>query len=135
DVPGAVAALVDGQRTLHDEGNRFHFLITEGVLRWRLCADAVMLAQLDRLAVLSTLRNVRIGVIPFPARVREVPLHGFTVRDGRAVSVEGFTTHSVITDPRDVALYLEIFALFEHAAVFDAEARELLTEIGHAYRR
>ncbi|MGH3345042.1 MAG: helix-turn-helix domain-containing protein [Carbonactinosporaceae bacterium] len=135
DVPGAVAAVVGGQSSLYDEGNTFRFLMTEGMLRWRLCADAVMRAQLDRLAVLSTLHNVSIGVIPFSARVREVPLHGFTVRDRRAVSVEGFTTRSTLSDPRDVALYLEIFAMFERAAVFGSEVRELLAEIGQAYGR
>jgi Domain of unknown function (DUF5753) len=38
-----------------DDGKRFHFVITEAVLRYRLCPPEVMLGQLDRLVTLSTM--------------------------------------------------------------------------------
>lgn len=134
DVPKAVAARVDRQALLYESHKRFHFLLTESALRWRICGDEAMLAQLDRLASLSTLSNVRLGIVPFSARVNEVPLMGFNIRDQREVTFEGFTTHTTLTDRRDIDFYLAIFAHFEQAAVFDDAARDLLSRLAAAYR-
>nr|SBP00146.1 hypothetical protein BN4615_P9662 [Nonomuraea gerenzanensis] len=50
-----------------------------------------MRAQLDRLANISTLTNVRLGVVPWSAELPRVPLHGFAVFDGERVVVETYT--------------------------------------------
>ncbi|MBV2365121.1 helix-turn-helix domain-containing protein [Streptomonospora nanhaiensis] len=133
DVGAAVAARLRRQSILFDPQRDFSFVVTEAALRWRIGDSVTMAAQMDRLANLSTLANVRIGVIPWRARVPEVPKSGFTVRDEREVSVESFTTHRTLTDPRDIAFHLRLFDLFADCAVYDDEARGFLSDLAREH--
>lgn len=126
DVAQAVRARLDRQSVLFDADRHFHFVVTEAALRWRLGSGAVMAAQMDRIANLSTLENVRIGVLPWDTPVPQVPINAFTVRDEGEVSVESFTTHRTIVEPRDISFYLELFQLFAEAAVYGDRARTFL---------
>ena len=65
DVDDAVAARMNRQQVIYRTGKRFHFVVTEAVLRYLLCPPEVMAGQLDRLVSLSTLTTIRFGVIPF----------------------------------------------------------------------
>ncbi|GAA1456363.1 helix-turn-helix domain-containing protein [Nocardiopsis exhalans] len=129
DVPGAVAARIDRQSVLFRPERRFHFVITEAALRWRMGGSSTMTAQMDRLANLSTLSNVRLGLLPWRVEVSEFPNNGFDIRDDREVAVENFTTHRVLTDPRDVDFHLRMFQLFADAAIYDDEARTFLADL------
>ena len=129
DVARAVRARLDRQTLLFAPEREFHFVVTEAALRWRMGDAAIMRAQLDRLANLSTLKNVCLGVLPWSAFVPQVPKNGFTVLDEREVSVESFTTHRSISEPRDVRFHLEIFQLFADAAIYGDEARAFLAEL------
>ncbi len=88
-----------------------------------------MAAQMDRLASLSTLANVRVGLIPWRVEVPELPNNGFDIRDDREVAVENFTTHKVLTDPRDIDFHLRMFQYFADAAIYDDEARSFLAKL------
>lgn len=129
DVAGAVAARLSRQSVLFEPERRFHFVITEAALRWRMGGSTTMTAQMDRLANLSTLSNVRLGLIPWRVEVAEFPNNGFDIRDEREVAVENFTTHRVLTDPRDVDFHLRMFEYFAEAAIYDDEARTFLAEL------
>ena len=76
-VAAAVAARIDRQLALYEEGKKFEFLVTEAALRWRPGPPRLMVAQLDRVATVSTLDNVSIGQIPFSAEADTVYSHGF----------------------------------------------------------
>src|SRR5438309_11501866 len=65
DVDEAVRARLRRQEVLYRPDKRFHFVVTEAALRFRMCADDAMVAQLERLVALTALRNVRLGVIGF----------------------------------------------------------------------
>ena len=65
DIDEAVRARVRRQEMLYRPDKRFHFVLTEAALRYRLCAPEVMLGQLDRLISFSALPNVRLGIIGF----------------------------------------------------------------------
>jgi hypothetical protein len=78
DVDEAVAARMQRQQMPYRTGRRFHFVLTEAVLRYRLCPPEVLAGQLDRLVSLSTLTTIRFGVIPFEAQLPVAPVHGFT---------------------------------------------------------
>ncbi|MGH8903006.1 MAG: helix-turn-helix domain-containing protein [Egibacteraceae bacterium] len=129
-----VTARLERQAILYDPSKQFIFLIPEGALRWRFCSDQAMLAQLDRIASIATLRNVRIGIIPWTARVREVPLHTFDILDEDQVSLGLETGEVRLKDPHDVAAYLALFATLEESAVFDDEARAVLARVADDYR-
>jgi hypothetical protein len=74
--------------------------------------------QLDRIAQLSTLRNVTIAVLPEDLMLPVVPLHGFRIHDDEMVSIELHTGAVRLHDPADIAYYRDMFdrldAVAEH---------------------
>lgn len=133
DVARAVRARLDRQSVLFEANRSFHFVITEAALRWRMGSKATMTAQMDRIANISTLENVRLGVLPWDVQVPQVPINAFTMRDEREVSVESFTAHRSISEPRDIRFYQDVFRLFADAAIYDDEARVFLAELTREY--
>lgn len=129
----SMAALGERQQILQNRGKRFTFILTEGALRWRLCPDEVMAAQIDHIAALATRPNVRIGIIPFTARVREAPLHGFEIFDQRLVTIGLETATITITDAQDIEHYLRLFALMEESAEFGDSAAVILRSIASTF--
>jgi len=131
DIGAAVAARMERQAILYDDARSFEFVVAEAALRWRIGPPLVMLAQLDRVASLSTLPNVGIGIIPQAAQVAAWHIHGFAILDDRAegaatVRVETLTTGLSISEPEDVERYRQAFALLREAAVKGDQARRLI---------
>lgn len=93
-----------------------------------------MAVQLDRLASLTHLPNVRLGVFPIETRLPGCPLNTFTVYDERLATVETTAGVMVFRDPRDVRMYLDEFAGYEEHALFGEAARERLAEWATAFR-
>jgi transcriptional regulator with XRE-family HTH domain len=135
DIPAVVASRLDRQVALFDPARRFAFLITEAALRWRPGPVPVLLSQLDRIASVSTLENVSIGLIPQAARALTQVPHGFVVvepldQDGDTlVMVETVHANLVISDPAQAALYRRHWSLLEKSAVFGGDARDLLAGV------
>jgi len=90
DIDEAVAARVQRQDILYRPDKRFHFVLTEAALRYRLCPPEVMLGQLDRLNSSSQLPNVKFGVIGFETAYVVAPAHGFWILNADRVMVETF---------------------------------------------
>jgi transcriptional regulator with XRE-family HTH domain len=141
DIPAVVTARLDRQLALFDPARQFAFLITEGALRWRPVPAAAHLAQLDRIASLSTLDNVSIGFIPQTiAAVTHVP-HGFVIFEAVGPEADALvmteTVHANLTvnDPVHIALYRRQWSLLEKMAVFGDEARTLLAAVAADVRR
>jgi transcriptional regulator with XRE-family HTH domain len=127
DLDEAVGVRMQRQQILYRTGKRFHFVITEAVLRYRLCPPEVMLGQLDRLVTLSTMPTIRFGVIPFEAKLPLAPVHGFWLMDERVVIVENFTASQNLTQVSEVSAYIRIFDQFASAARYDSDARSITT--------
>jgi transcriptional regulator with XRE-family HTH domain len=127
DVDEAVAARMHRQQALYRTGRRFHFVITEAVLRYRLCPPEVLAGQLDRLVSLSTLTTIRFGVIPFETQLPVAPVHGFYVYDERMVQVEHLTAELKLTQPSEIATYITFFGQLAEAARYGSEARVVIT--------
>jgi hypothetical protein len=130
----AIARRLDRQSALYTPARRFTFILAEAAVRWQVCEPLVMAAQADRLASLSELPNVTIGVIPLDSRVPDGPLNTFTVYDERIVTAETFTGVIMMRDPRDVAYHLELFAFFERYAVTGDAVRALLESYARHFR-
>ncbi|MGV9314549.1 helix-turn-helix domain-containing protein [Streptomyces sp. NPDC003691] len=132
DVPGdqsrTIAKKLGRQSVLHDPGKSFTFLLTEQAVRWPLLPPSGMTAQLDRLAAVSRLPAVRVGVIPLDGHIDARPLSTFTVYDRRLATVETGTGALVLKDRRDVDSYREDFARYERHALFGDGARAVLSE-------
>ena len=128
DTSRTVARKLERQEVLYDSGKNFTFLLTEQAVRWAAVPRAPLAVQMDHLASLSRLPNVRIGLIPTGTQITRGPMNTFTVYDRRLATVETFTGRLVFQDTRDISEHLEVFSLFERHAQFDHEARALLAE-------
>ncbi|MCZ1007681.1 helix-turn-helix domain-containing protein [Streptomyces lydicus] len=130
-----VSARIERQRVLYDTSKALRFVVTESVLRWRLLPAAMMAGQLDRIVSVSRLPNVEVRVVALDAPQRDVPDHSFVIRDDRVVTVE--TTHAemVVTDPRDVSLYVEKFDRFTSVSLAGDAMRDLVEGIRDAFLR
>ena len=123
------------QSILYDTGKNFTFILTEQALRWPLCPRGEMSVQLERIAALAELPNVRIGVLPLEAdTVSEGPLSTFTIYDKTLATVETFTGALLIRSRKDVALYDETFGLFEEHALFGSAARDFVRQAAETFR-
>jgi transcriptional regulator with XRE-family HTH domain len=127
DVDEAVRVRLQRQEILYRSDKRFHFLLTEAVLRYRLCPVEVMLAQLDRLVALSALRNVSLGIIPFETLYSVAPAHGFWLLDEDLVIVETFSAELHLAQPPEIALYSAIFDRLAAIASYRGAARAVIT--------
>jgi hypothetical protein len=125
----AVAARVERQATLYDQSKKFAFVITEGALRWRLCPVPAHLAQLDRVSSLSTLMNVRVGIVPWSAYVPNRPANMFMVLDDEAVLVETMHGEDMLKERQQIDAYLAAFDALDSFAQHDDEARVTLNRI------
>lgn len=124
DIDAAVAVRMRRQQSLYDTTKRFEFLRAEPVLRWGLCPPSVMVAQLDRLATVVGMPNVRIGAIPLGVEIPTSPQNSFQLYDDLAVveTFVGETTHG----RRDSRAYARVMdRLWDEAAVGD-HARRLI---------
>lgn len=139
-----LAARLDRQLVLYDEAKRFEFLITEAALRWRPGPPRVLLAQLDRIASLSTLENVSIGLIPLGVEAKVSTAHPFVMlgADPReveedhntVVTVETVHANLVVQGAENVSLYRIRWSLLREMAIFDDEARAFLSRVADQVR-
>ncbi len=137
-IPGdhskAVARKLERQEVLYDRRKKFTFIVTEQAARSPFVSPDAMAVQLDRLASLTHLPNVRLGVLPIETRLPGCPLNTFTVYDDRLATVETTAGVMVFRDPRDVRMYLDEFAGYDEHALFGEDARERLAEWSTAFR-
>ncbi|MFE7506431.1 helix-turn-helix domain-containing protein [Promicromonospora sp. NPDC057488] len=124
-----MSARLERQEVLYDEDKTLRFVITEPVLRWLIVPTPVMAGQLDRLISLTRLPNIDLRVVPLTGAQRDIPNHAFVVRDDRSVSVETVHAKVVVTDPRDVALYVAKFDGFAEHALYGEALKPFLEGI------
>ncbi|WP_030850387.1 helix-turn-helix domain-containing protein [Streptomyces sp. NRRL F-4474] len=130
-----ISARLERQQALYDSSKELHFVITEPVLRWRIVTASRMAEQIDRIVSLSRLPHIDIRIVPLSVRQHDIANHAFVIRDDRTVTVE--TTHAeiVVTDPRDVALYVHKFEGFAAMALSGDEARAMLENVREEFLR
>lgn len=140
DVPTAAAERINRQGSLYEEDKEFEFLIGEAALRWRPGPPRLLLAQLDRVATMSTKDNVSIGIIPLlTVEATAVLPHPFTLYETGEdaeeeiprVFVQIETTHAGMTvrASDEVAMYERQWAAQRRMARFGDEARTMLKEL------
>ena len=129
DVSEAVQARVKRQEILYRPDKRFHFVLTEGALRYRLCPPEVMLGQLDRLMSFAALPNVRLGIIPFETAYAVAPTHGFWLLDNSRAMVETFSAELNLRQPQEIELYASIFKQMADIASYGRPARAIIMRV------
>jgi transcriptional regulator with XRE-family HTH domain len=127
DVNEAVEGRMKRQDIFYRPDKRFHFVLTEAALRFRMCPPAVMLGQLDRLMSLAALPNVRLGIIGFETVYTASPWHGFWLYDDAKVLVETFSAGLNLAQPQEVELYGTVFNELAAVASYGRAARAIIT--------
>jgi transcriptional regulator with XRE-family HTH domain len=132
DHAASVAARMDRQKLLYEEGRRFQFLIAEHALNWSP-GPGVMPAQMDRLASLATLATVDLAILP-TKRERTLEWHSFDLlelADGSASYVTTELVHGeqLISDPELVAPYATLWDRLWEASVVGSRAIDLITRL------
>lgn len=132
----AVAGRLNRQRQLDDEQSprRFVIITTEGGLGWAAGSPSMMIEQLERIAARTYQPNVQVGIVPFGRPAQVFPLHSWDLFDQRAVIVGTTTATAILTEPGDVAAYVELTDALQQLAVYGAEAREILNRVADRYR-
>jgi transcriptional regulator with XRE-family HTH domain len=129
DIDDAVRARMQRQEMLYRQDKRFHFILTEAVLRYRLVPPDVMLAQLDRLIALSAMRNVRLGIIAFETQYIVDPRHGFWLLDNDLVRFESYTGEENRRHPDEIEYFAGVFERHAAVASYGAAARAIITRV------
>ncbi|MDQ2883994.1 MAG: helix-turn-helix transcriptional regulator [Actinomycetota bacterium] len=129
DINEAVAARVQRQEILYRPDKRFHFVLTEATLRYRLCPPEIMLGQLDRLISFSALPNVKLGIIGFEMAYVVAPAHGFWLLDNDRVMVETFSAELNLAQPKEIELYTTVFEQLAAIASYGRSARAITTRV------
>jgi transcriptional regulator with XRE-family HTH domain len=124
----AIAARMDRQRVLHRGDKKFHFVMTEAVLRYQVCPPDVMTGQIGHLISMTTLPTIRVGIIPFDAPLNVGPLHGFYLYDNKLAIVELFTAVLNVSQSDELAAYERVFGHLAEAAAYGPNARTILTQ-------
>jgi transcriptional regulator with XRE-family HTH domain len=120
-IANGVAGRVNRQKILADPRRRFHFLMSEAALLYRLCPPTDMPAQIQRIRDVSRQKNVNLRIIPMDVRWACPPIHGFEIFDDRCVATDLFNTIVISRGRGDVRIYLKIFADLEAQAVADID--------------
>jgi len=129
DINEAVQARITRQEILYRPDKRFHFVLTEAALRFRLCPPDVMLGQLDRLVSFSALPNVRLGIIGFETQYATSPRHGFWLYDDKRVLVETYSAELDLRQPQEIELYSNAFQELAAVASYGRAARAIINRV------
>lgn len=132
EIEPAVAARMRRQEALYDTSRVFEFVITEGVLKRRVGTPQVMAGQLDRLATLSALPNITLGILPDDAELRLIPGECFMLVDDVA-----YLETWVIEDTAEgdeAATYARVADILLAEAVTGDEARALIVAAAEVLR-
>src|SRR5262249_8062859 len=95
---------------------------SEAALRTRICSDAAMRAQVDRIATLAGLENVDVDYIPFTAELSVLPLNGFMLVGEELVLIETMSTELTLRDKHDIEFYIDAFERLQESALTGSSA-------------
>lgn len=129
DIAEGVRIRMERQHALYDPERQFHFLLTESAIRQTLVPADVMRGQVDRLLALSSMGNIRLGVLPLKASPPFAISHGFWLFDNRVALVETFAAELTIEDEQEIGTYAAVFERLAPLALYGEGARELLSRI------
>jgi hypothetical protein len=126
----AVEGLHERQKVLHDSGKTFMFILSESVLHATRGGPNVMAAQLDRLVSVTSLDNVKLGILPY-SNPGPVINAGFALYDGEEAVVADGVENRHYTGESAAKLKRLLDDAWE-SAVKDRAARRLILDAADA---
>lgn len=132
EVERMVAARIERQHVLYEQGKTFKMVLGEAALHTRFGQPATLRAQLDRLIGVAGLDNVDLRVLPIDARWPAFPLATFKLYDDELVMLEQPVGEHLITDPDQIKSYQHFFDLMQDAALPPAGTVELIQQLARS---
>lgn len=129
DLEDAVAARMERQRVLYFGDRRFLVVLEEQALRTRVGDAQTMAGQLDRILAVMGLQRVSMGIIPSMGERQAWTSEGFWIYDQSKVIVETRSAVLTISQPREVAVYADVFDRLQRSAVFGEKARAVISGV------
>jgi hypothetical protein len=126
DVAAATEARLERQKLLHHGVRRFAFLIEESVLRYAVADADTMAVQLGHLLTLGSSANVSLGILPMRANRGHWAIEDFWTFDDALVRVELLTGELTVSQPAEVARYVQMFTRLAQEAAYGAAARTII---------
>jgi len=117
----AVSARIDRQVILANSRKRFHFVMPEAVLQYRMCSPVEMVVQIERIRTIARQENVSVGIVPTLTQLAMAPIHSFYLLDRRIVLIDLLNTFVTSRGAADVRVYRRMFDAFEAQAVTDID--------------
>ncbi|MFF6966029.1 helix-turn-helix domain-containing protein [Streptomyces anthocyanicus] len=127
DVAYAVEARMRRNAVVREGYHRFAMVVEESVLRYRIGNPDTMAGQLGQLLSSMSLPSVSLGIIPFTSQRSVWPMATFSIFDDERVHADSLDAASTLTQPSQVALYVQAFERLQQNAVYGASARSLIT--------
>ncbi|WP_405645384.1 helix-turn-helix domain-containing protein [Streptomyces uncialis] len=128
DTEDAVRARIRRQEGLYEPSRRYRILMWEGAMHALVCPAPVMAAQLDRLAAVTGLDTLELGIVPFTASLKIHPGNGFWIYDERRVVVEDWHAEMWLDDAHSMALYLRTWKTLQESAVYGSDAQSVIND-------
>jgi transcriptional regulator with XRE-family HTH domain len=132
DMAANVNIRMQRQDALYVPGKRFEFVLTEGALRWRPGTEAMMAAQLARIARTAAEPTVDIRVLPYAVQAPALYTDGFTIYeipDEPYVLVETRRGEQFYREERDVDAFREDLERCKDAALAGDEAVGMVLDL------
>jgi len=126
DMEAAVAKRLERQQYLYQGDRIFNVLLGEQALYSNHGGSEVMRAQLDRLLAVLALPRLSLGIVPRSALLNTWIGHGFVMFDDKRVMLETFSAEMVVTQPREIDIYMRVFESHRQSAVYGRTARDLI---------
>lgn len=131
EIASVCAAKSFSQEMLYDTGRQFEIVLHEAAFFVTPAPTDVMVMQAEKVAQLSRLKNVEIGIVPLGTPMTFPAVHDFFLFNDTVLHLELAVGHIEILAPRYVALYRRLFNMLNEDALFGDAARERLENIAH----
>ncbi|WP_214103874.1 helix-turn-helix domain-containing protein [Acrocarpospora catenulata] len=105
-----------------------HIVMTEAALRYGTAPKEILIEQLDRLSVATSLPRLKLGIIPLRASYPVTPLHGFHILEDHTVLVETLAAELTLMQPSEIELYVKVFDALAEIALYGQSARRIITK-------
>jgi transcriptional regulator with XRE-family HTH domain len=114
------------QDLLWDTGRQFRILMPQAALYTYAGSKTVQLAQLDRLERMTSLTNLRLGILPTEAGMAFFDMGPFALYDEHTLAMPVASGDLATQDKTEIEYALDVFAALEKLACYDADAIELI---------
>ncbi|GAA3089635.1 helix-turn-helix domain-containing protein [Streptosporangium carneum] len=127
DIEEGIKARLKRQDILYEAD--VHIVMTEAALRYGTAPREILMEQLDRLSLATSLPRLKLGIIPLRESYAATPLHGFHILEDHTVLVETFAAELTLVQPGEIEIYAKVFDALASIARYGRDARSVIAQV------